>query len=77
VISPWTRPNTVDHSVTDQSSVLRFIEDNWRTGRIGGDSFDAKAGSLANLFSFDRARARKVYLDPASGLVARGHRRSS
>jgi len=66
-ISPWTRPNTVDHSVTDQSSILRFIEDNWRTGRIGNDSFDAKAGSLDHLFSFDGARARKLYLDPSSG----------
>ena len=24
------------HAVTDQSSILRFIEDNWRLGRIGG-----------------------------------------
>ena len=30
------RPNYVDHRVTDQSSVLRFIEDNWNLGRIGG-----------------------------------------
>jgi hypothetical protein len=40
------------HTLTDQSSVLRFIEDNWKTGRIGGGSFDALAGSLSGLFDF-------------------------
>src|SRR5262249_40400482 len=29
VISPYAKDNFVDHSVTDQSSILRFIEDNW------------------------------------------------
>ncbi len=29
VISPWARPNYVDHTLITQSSVLRFIEDNW------------------------------------------------
>ena len=32
-------------AVTDQTSILRFVEDNWNTGRIGNDSFDEKAGS--------------------------------
>ncbi len=44
VISPYAKANFVDHSLTDQSSVLRFIEDNWGTGRIGGGSFDELAG---------------------------------
>ena len=44
VISPFAKRNFVDHTVTDQSSVLRFIEDNWETGRIGNFSFDTKAG---------------------------------
>jgi phospholipase C len=43
VISPWARKNYVDHRVTDQSSILRFIEDNWNLGRIGGGSTDAIA----------------------------------
>ena len=46
VVSPFARQNYVDHSITDQSSILRFIEDNWGTGRLGNQSFDAKAGSL-------------------------------
>ena len=42
VVSPWARENLVDHSVTDQSSITRFIEDNWLEGkRIGGGSTDA------------------------------------
>ena len=36
VISPWAWKNFVDHHVTDQSSILRFIEDNWSLGRVGG-----------------------------------------
>jgi phospholipase C len=34
VISPYGRTNYVDNTVTDQSSILRFVEDNWKTGRI-------------------------------------------
>ncbi len=36
VISPYAKDNYVDHSITDQSSILRFIEDNWDLGRIAG-----------------------------------------
>jgi phospholipase C len=53
LISPFSKRNFVDHTLTDQTSVLRFIEDNWGTGRIGGGSFDALAGSLMNMFNFD------------------------
>ena len=80
VISPWAKENFVDHTVTDQSSILRFIEDNWSTGRIGDDSFDAKAGTLLNLFDFDmrnsEMRAHSLILDPTTGLPVqegRGH----
>ena len=76
VISPYARANFVDHSVTDQSSILRFIEDNWQTARIGNFSFDSKAGSLNNLFAFDRraddGRPDKLFLDPETGLQSNG-----
>jgi phospholipase C len=52
VISPYAKVNFVDHSVTDQSSILRFIEDNWGLGRIGNQSFDVKAGPISNMFDF-------------------------
>jgi phospholipase C len=68
VISPYAKQNFVDHSITDQTSVLRFIEDNWKLGRIGDRSFDARAGSLENLFDFSHGRhAHKLFLDPRSG----------
>src|SRR5438445_7992596 len=54
VVSPWARSNFVDHSTTDQASILKFIEDNWQTGRIGNFSLDVKSGSLSNLFAFKR-----------------------
>jgi len=62
VISPFARRNYVDHTVTDQTSVLRFIEDNFGLGRIDaapgksvaeGGSFDQIAGSLNSAFDFD------------------------
>ena len=59
------------HHVTDQSSILRFIEDNWNLGRVGGGSFDAKAGSLEGMFDFHRApRMTPVILDPTTGTRA-------
>jgi phospholipase C len=69
VISPFARSNFVDHSVTDQSSILRFIEDNWATGRIGDQSFDALAGPLNNLFDFSHqgGQNEKLVLDPTTG----------
>jgi phospholipase C len=69
VISPFARVNSVDHSVTDQSSILRFIEDNWNLGRIGNQSFDAIAGSLNGLFNFSEGEghAHKLFLNPSTG----------
>ena len=54
VISPWAKENYVDHRITDQASVIRFIEDNWGLDRLGGFSNDATAGSLFGMFDFDK-----------------------
>jgi phospholipase C len=63
VISPWAQHNFVDHSVTDQTSVLRFIEDNWLGGqRIGSGSFDAVANSITSLFDFNQTINTTPYL---------------
>ena len=67
VISPFAKRNFVDHSITDQSSILRFIEDNWSLGRIGDQSFDARAGSLAGMFDFHHRREGRLLLDPTTG----------
>ncbi len=73
VISRYAKTNFVDHTVTDQTSVLRFIEDNWKTGQLGNGSFDALAGSLNGMFDFRSHRdhdGRPLYLDPSTGLVS-------
>src|SRR5262249_44593382 len=67
VISPFAKHNFVDHTVTDQSSILRFIEDNWQTGRIGDHSFDAQAGSLLSLLGFTSGPLDKLIRDPTTG----------
>jgi phospholipase C len=72
VISPWAKPNYVDSTLTDQSSVVRFIEDNWNLGRIGGGSADAQAGVITNMFDFSAATPKNgtpVILNPTTGLV--------
>jgi phospholipase C len=70
VISPWAKVNYVDHAITDQSSILRFIEDNWNLGRIGGGSYDEKAGSLLGMFDFRSGdHTRKLFLAPSTGVV--------
>ena len=71
LISPWAKDNAVDHTLTDQSSVTRFIEDNWTLPRIEG-SFDASAGSLTGMFDLAKdhgqpPNAGSLLLDPTTG----------
>jgi len=76
VISPWAKSNFVDHTLTDQTSILRFIEDNWLHGeRIGQGSFDALANPLNNMFDFSQEKnGGQFILDPSTGLVVNdGH----
>ncbi|MEU2711354.1 alkaline phosphatase family protein [Streptomyces sp. NPDC007205] len=63
VISPYSKVNKVDHTLTNQASITRFIEDNWSTGRIGDHSFDATAGSLAGMFDFRHPNDKQVLLN--------------
>jgi phospholipase C len=68
LISPYARVNFVDHTVLDQTSILRFIEDNWGTGRIGDQSYDALAGSLEHMFDFSHpAKTPSLMLDSCTG----------
>jgi phospholipase C len=71
LISPWSRVNYISHAVTDQSSVVRFIEDNWLGGlRIGQGSLDASAGTINDMFDFTGTiRAPKLVLDATTGTV--------
>ncbi|WP_133010748.1 phospholipase C [Marinomonas flavescens] len=70
VVSPYAKTNFIDHSVTDQSSVMRFIEDNWKLGRAG-NSMDAHAGALNGMLNFSKDnKAHVLILDPETGVVA-------
>jgi phospholipase C len=73
VISPYAKTNYVDNTFTDQSSVVRFIEDNWLGGnRIGNGSTDAMAGTLNNMFNWTAPSDSPLYLDPWTGERAAG-----
>ena len=77
VISPWTRQNYVSNKLTNTSSVINFVEDNWLFGkRIGNSSFDASSGNLAGfgglLDFFTIPHFRPVILNPATGAVVSG-----
>jgi len=52
----------------DQSSVTRFIEDNWLGGkRLGAGSADAIAGSIRNMFNFAAPNHTKLILSTSTG----------
>jgi phospholipase C len=78
VISPYAKKNYIDHTLLDQSSVIRFVEDNWLGGtRIQtGGSYDSIAGSIENMFTFAATNPdnvqrdgglRTLILDPETG----------
>jgi phospholipase C len=69
VISPWAKRNFVDHTVTDLTSIIRFVEDYWLGGqRIGSGSFDGIANSISQMFDFHRVRENGyLFLDPNTG----------
>jgi phospholipase C len=56
--------------VTDQTSILRFIEDNWLGGeRVGQGSFDVLASPINQMFDFSAPRKDgRLFLEPATGL---------
>lgn len=70
VISPYAKHNYVDHTLTDQTSIIHFIEDNWLNGeRIGQGSYDKISGSLNNMFDFNQQPTTTLLLDPSLGTV--------
>jgi phospholipase C len=75
VISPWARDNYVDHTLLDQTSVIRFIEDNFLEGKRiqPGGSFDSVANSMESMFNFNKSprevKESKLFLDPNSGAI--------
>jgi phospholipase C len=76
LVSPWAKRNFVDHTLTDQSSITRFIEDNFGLGQIGDGSSDAYAGTVLNMFDFTRHeddRDRVLILNDQTGQPVKNH----
>jgi len=72
VVSPFAKKNYVDHTLTDQTSVIRFIEDNWLSGeRVGGGSFDSIAGPMTGMFDFAHPDSRPYLLNDSTGVVVK------
>ncbi len=76
VISPYTRDNYVSNNLTDTTSVVKFIEQNWLHGQTIPGSFDATSGSLdarGGLLDFNtRPHFEPLILNPATGAVVTG-----
>ncbi len=71
LISPWVKANMIDHHRTTQTSILRFIEDNWKLGRLGGGSFDASSPQLLTAaLTNPQGTTPAVTLDPNTGEIA-------
>jgi phospholipase C len=74
VVSPFAKINYISHQITDQTSILRFIEDNWNLGQVGDQSFDAKAGSIMDMFNFTKGHyANRLFLNPIYGTIDNSH----
>ncbi len=70
LISPYAKSNYVDNTLTEQSSIIKFVEQNWSLGSIGAGSEDVDSGSVDNMFEFGNARrAPKVILNGTTGEV--------
>jgi phospholipase C len=77
VISPWAKTNYVDHNLSDQSSVINFVEYNWGLPGIHGsfdqvlDPLDGHEGvkfDLGGMFDFGAPPNTTPYiLDPTTG----------
>jgi phospholipase C len=68
LISPFAKHDYVGHTLTDFSSIVKFVEDNWGLPRIPG-SADAIAGSINSMFDFGHGQVdqSKLFLDPTTG----------
>lgn len=71
VVSPFAKHNYIDHTLTDQSSIIKFVQDNWKLGEIPG-SFATVAGSLNGMFDFhgNHGHNDQLFLDPITGQPA-------
>ncbi|HEY6492299.1 MAG TPA: alkaline phosphatase family protein [Trebonia sp.] len=76
VISPYTRDNYVSSNLTDTTSVVKFIEQNWLHSETIPGSFDKVSGSLdapGGLLDFNaKPHYTPLILNPTTGAVVSG-----
>ncbi|HZT95448.1 MAG TPA: alkaline phosphatase family protein [Chloroflexota bacterium] len=69
LISPYARPHHVDHSTYSFESVLRYVEDRFRLGRLS--TFDARARSIGGALDTGQKPLPPLILRPRSCPAAR------
>ncbi len=83
LISPFAGHNVVDHHVSDQASIINFVEYNWHLPGIPGSSdqvlakADAAQGlkfDLGGLFNFRPPVNRRLWLFPSNGELVNARR---
>ena len=57
VVSPYAKSNFVSNTLTDQSSIINFVDQNWALGQIPGSAANI-AGSLDGMFNFSPGAAK-------------------
>ncbi len=76
VISPFARRNDVDHNLSSQSSIINFVEFNWRLPGIPGSADQLLASNdraegvpfdLAGMFKFTGRPSPRLFLNPITG----------
>ena len=76
VISPYTRSDYVSGNLTDTTSIVKFIEDNWLGGERIPGSYDEASGSLdahGGLLDFHvKPHFTPLILNPGTGAVVSG-----
>ncbi len=73
VVSPWAKQNYIDHTYIDQTSIMRFIEDNWNSAPARQPLLRLDAGDMQGVFDFAHAtgQAPKLTLDAPTGAAGR------
>jgi phospholipase C len=77
VISPWAKTNYVDNDLSDQSSIINFVEYNWHLSGIGGsfdqilrplDALEGLKFDLGGMFDFSAPpNDSQFILNPSTG----------
>ncbi len=60
LVSPYARRGTIDSTILDFTSVLKFIEENWNLPSLA--ERDAKANSFVSAFDFNQPPRKPVFI---------------